>query len=100
MRVTHADRIAAGVVRDAVVVLAGPGDEIFLGRLALLGALHPVGLVERAARRLQLVAHLVNERLTVKCHVHTLSRAERPGEMTTFRLSERCPSGARRRQPR
>ena len=66
---------APGVVRHSVVVLAGPGDEVLFGRLALLRALHPIGLVERAAGSLQLVAQLVDERLTVKCHAHTLSRA-------------------------
>ena len=58
----------AGVIRDAVVVLPGPGDQVFLGGLALLCALHPIGLIQRAAGSLQLVAHLVNEHLTVKCH--------------------------------
>ena len=64
------------MVGDAVVVLARPRHELLLGRLALLGALHPVGLVEGAAGSLQLRSHLVNECLTVKCHAHTLSRVQ------------------------
>ena len=84
MRVTHAGEDPASVVRDAVVVLAGPRHELLLGGLALLRALHPVGLVERAARRLQLITQLVDERLTVKCHAHTLSRSRRLREMAPF----------------
>ena len=54
------------VVRDTVVVLTGPANQVFLGRLTLLDSLDPAGLVERAPRRDQLGTHLVYECLTIE----------------------------------
>ena len=63
----------AGVVRDAVVVLACPADQFFLGGLTLHDPLDPACLVERAARRDQLGTHLVYECLTIERHRRTPS---------------------------